>query len=117
MENFGGQITSTIFALLFVGVLAWVSLSLLKRVQQGRGIVGNGKTRLSAADLRFVRALPLGTKERVVVVHYRGDELLLGITAGGISLLARSAVPADEAAVPHNVTSANSPEGSRSGAT
>lgn len=94
MDNFAGQITSTLFALAFVGVLAWVSLSLLKRIQQGRGAGGGSAAgRFTPSDLRFVRALPLGTKERVVVVHYRGDELLLGLTAGGISLLARSPLP------------------------
>jgi flagellar protein FliO/FliZ len=91
MENFGGQIVSTLIALAFVGVLAFFSLSLLKKFQQGNFRRG-GANRKVDVDLRFVRSLQLGTKERVVVVHYDGDELLLGVTVGGISLLTRRPV-------------------------
>jgi flagellar protein FliO/FliZ len=41
----------------------------------------------------------VGARERVVVVHYRGEEWVLGVTAGGISLLARAPAP-DAAPVP-----------------
>jgi flagellar biogenesis protein FliO len=36
----------------------------------------------SASDdaLRFVRALPVGTKERVVIVEHRGARWMLGVT-------------------------------------
>lgn len=87
MDNFASQLLSTLLALAFVGALAWVSIGLLKRMQQGRA---GGKGPDAASELRFVRALPVGTKERVVVVHYRGEEWLLGVTTGGISLLSRS---------------------------
>jgi len=87
-NNFANQLLSTLLALAFVGGLAWVSIALLKRLQQGRG-----KGRSTESELRFVRALPVGTKERVVVMQYGGEEWLLGVTAGGISLLSRQPLP------------------------
>ena len=38
--------------------------------------------------LRFVRALSVGAKERVVVVEHRGARWMLGVTAGGMSTIA-----------------------------
>jgi len=92
-SSFPTELLRTLFALAVVAGLAWASLALLRRLQQGRGARGAGP----GADLRFVRALPVGAKERVVVVQYRGDEWLLGVTAGGISLLSRTPIdtPAD----------------------
>ena len=95
MENFSRELTSTLLALAFVAALAWVAIALLKRLQQGR--IGRSTGR-PQAELRFVRALPVGSKERVVVMQYRGEEWLLGVTAGGISLLARSPIDAPAAA-------------------
>jgi flagellar protein FliO/FliZ len=92
MENFATSVATMLVALAFVLLLAWGALHLLKRFQPGRGGAGG------APDaLRFVRALPVGARERVVVVHYRGEEWVLGVTAGGISLLARTPVAEDAA--------------------
>jgi flagellar protein FliO/FliZ len=95
MESFSRELTSTLLALAFVAALAWVAIALLKRLQQGRLRGASGRPQ---AELRFVRALPVGSKERVVVVQYRGEEWLLGVTAGGISLLARNPLEAPSAA-------------------
>lgn len=92
MDNFSSQLLSTLLALAFVGLLAWVSLAMLKRLQQGRLLPGSRGA--DAGELRFVRALPVGAKERVVVMHYRGEEWVLGVTGGGISLLSREPVAA-----------------------
>jgi flagellar protein FliO/FliZ len=86
MDSFSRELLNTLIALAFVGGLAWVALALLKRIQQGRSGAGPGR---ASDTLRFVRALPVGAKERVVVVQYRGEEWLLGVTTGGISLLSR----------------------------
>lgn len=75
----------TMLATAFVIALAYASLKLLKRFQTGRAERGEGQDETIA----FVRSLPLGTRERVTVVRYRGETLMLGVTAGGISLLAR----------------------------
>jgi flagellar protein FliO/FliZ len=70
-------------------VLAYVSLSLIKRMQERRlgGVIG--KAAVEKSKLVFVRAMPVGAKERVVVIQYRGEEWLLGVSAGGISVLGR----------------------------
>ena len=86
MENFASSVATMLIALAFVIALAWVALRLLKRLQAGR------PASQSADAPRFVRALPVGARERVVVMHYRGEEWVLGVTAGGISLQAREPV-------------------------
>lgn len=82
--SFVTSAAATAVALALVLALAWGSLWLLRRVQRpARGDPG----------LRFVRALPVGSRERVVVLHYEGEEWVLGVTAGSISLLARKPLP------------------------
>jgi flagellar protein FliO/FliZ len=95
MENFAASVATMLVALAFVLLLAWLSLHLVKRLQAGR----RGGAAGAPEALRFVRALPVGARERVVVVHYRGEEWVLGVTAGGISLLGRAPAP-DAAPVP-----------------
>lgn len=87
MENFASSLVSMLIALALVLALAWVSLRLLKRMQYGRASAGTQEA------MRFVRALPLGQRERVVVMHYRGEEWVLGVTAGGITLLDKRPAP------------------------
>jgi flagellar protein FliO/FliZ len=83
MESFAMNFVVTMLALGFVLALAWGALRLLKARLQPRGVPGRGDD-----ALRFVRALPLGTKERVVIVEHRGERWMLGVTAGGISTIA-----------------------------
>jgi flagellar protein FliO/FliZ len=81
VSGLAGSIATTLIALIVVLALAWLALRLLKRVQQGKpGEDG---------ELKFVRSLPLGPKERVVLIAHRDKEYLLGVTAAGISLIAR----------------------------
>jgi flagellar protein FliO/FliZ len=91
-----GTFLGVLAALAFVLVLAWAVLRLLRRWQD----------RAPAADadgqLRFVRALALGPRERAVLIETRGERLLLGVTAGGISLLARWAVAPGAMAAPED---------------
>jgi flagellar protein FliO/FliZ len=84
MESFALSFASMLLALAIVIALAWVVLRLLRSRMQPRGAAGN------ATDdaLRFVRALPVGAKERVVIVEHRGARWMLGVTAGGISTIA-----------------------------
>mgnify|MGYP001626201701 CR=1 FL=1 len=65
-----------IFVLAIFLVLVWV----LKRFQPG--VTGS-----SSAILRVVATLPLGTRERLLLVDLQGQQLLLGISPAGISLL------------------------------
>ncbi len=77
------EIGGVLAALVVVSLLAWAAIALMKRFQ----VQGPGGA--SADDLRFLRALPLGPRERLVVVEWRGETLLLGVTAGGISVIER----------------------------
>jgi flagellar protein FliO/FliZ len=92
---------SMLLALGVVIAVAWFALKLLRDRMQPRV-----KTPGGADDgLRFVRALPVGAKERVVIVEHRGTRWMLGVTAGGISTIAQwpadaappSALPGDDA--------------------
>jgi flagellar protein FliO/FliZ len=83
MESFATNFAVTLLALGFVIALAWVCLRLLRDRLQPRGAPGQADD-----ALRFVRALPVGTKERVVIVEHQGARWMLGVTAGGISTIA-----------------------------
>jgi flagellar protein FliO/FliZ len=85
MESFAMSFVTMLLALGVVIALAWVALRLLRDRLQPRvkpGAVGSDDT------LRFVRALPVGAKERVVIVEHRGARWMLGVSAGGISTIA-----------------------------
>jgi flagellar protein FliO/FliZ len=86
MDGFVQQFLTMLVALAGVLALAWGGLHLLRGRLAGRAPRG-GATDDEA--LRFVRALPVGPKERVVLMDHRGERWMLGVTAGGISLLAR----------------------------
>jgi flagellar protein FliO/FliZ len=84
MEPFLLSFVSMLVALAVVLALAWVALRFMRSRYSPRAPQGG------AADdsLRFVRALPVGAKERVVIVEHRGERWMLGVTAGGISTIA-----------------------------
>jgi len=85
MESFAVNFVGTMLALTVVLVIAWFALRLVRDRLQPHlrpGQQGSGDA------LRFVRALPVGAKERVVIVEHRGERWMLGVTAGGISTLA-----------------------------
>ncbi|MFG6460770.1 flagellar biosynthetic protein FliO [Roseateles sp. DXS20W] len=88
MQDLLLNLASTVLALAFVLALAWVLIKGWRRLQDRAG------TTDGAGDaLRFVRALPLGARERVVLLDHAGERWMLGVTAGGISLLARWPLP------------------------
>jgi len=85
MESFALSFTSMILALAVVLALAWVLLRVLRsRLSPRASARGGGDD----DTLRFVRALPVGAKERVVIVEHRGERWMLGVSAGGISTIA-----------------------------
>ena len=77
-------------ALTIVLALAFFSLKLLKRAQTGRPGASD--------EIRYVRALPVGPRERLTLVEYRDEVLLLGVTAGQITVIDRRPRPAEEPA-------------------
>jgi len=84
MESFALSFASMLLALVIVLGLAYVVLRVMRARMQPRGPQGTG----SDDALRFVRALPVGAKERVVIVEHRGARWMLGVTAGGINTIA-----------------------------
>lgn len=86
-----GTVLSSLLAIVFsialVLGLAWGALWLLKRWQD-RALAGQAAGS-GERTLRFVRALPLGPRERVVLVDTGNETLLLGVTAASITLLSR----------------------------
>jgi flagellar protein FliO/FliZ len=84
MESFALSFASMLLALAIVLALAYVVLRVMRSRMQPRGPQGTG----SDDALRFVRALPVGAKERVVIVEHRGARWMLGVTAGGINTIA-----------------------------
>ena len=84
MESFALSFASMVLALAVVIAIAWVLLRLLRNRMQPRGAPGS----VGDETLRFVRALNVGAKERVVIVEHRGARWMLGVTAGGISTIA-----------------------------
>ncbi|MFC4293090.1 flagellar biosynthetic protein FliO [Sphingorhabdus arenilitoris] len=80
------SILAIIIALALVIALAWGAIWLLKKLQDRQmGLADQGDGR---GNIRFVRALPLGQRERVAIIEIDGERFLIGITAGNISLLA-----------------------------
>ncbi|MGK6325158.1 flagellar biosynthetic protein FliO [Sphingomonas sp. DT-51] len=85
-----GTVVSSVVALVLslgmVLALAWGSIYLLRRWQE-RSLGSRAAGVSGERALRFVRALPLGPRERIVMVEVGGETLLLGIGAGGVTLL------------------------------
>lgn len=85
-----GTVISSLFAtVLSLGVvlgLAWIGLRGLRLWQERLHGAARGE---EDAPIRFVRAMPLGQRERVALIRVHGETLLIGVTAGSISLLAR----------------------------
>lgn len=73
-----------IIALAIVLGLAWVSLRFLRKWQdRGLGVRPGEPER----SLRFVRALPVGQRERLMLVEAEGELMLIGVSAGSVTLL------------------------------
>jgi flagellar protein FliO/FliZ len=96
MEPFVSNFARMLAALALVLALAWVALRVLRgRLGTATPRALGGPANLDA--LRFVKALAVGTKERVVLVEHRGERWLLGVAAGGISTIAHWPAQADVA--------------------
>jgi flagellar protein FliO/FliZ len=84
MESFALSFASMVLALAIVLGIAWILLRLLRNRMQPRSTAGG----TGDETLRFVRALHVGAKERVVIVEHRGARWMLGVTAGSINTIA-----------------------------
>lgn len=85
----------TMLALAFVLALAWLFLRLLKRATTLRSVDGR-------APPQVLQAVPLGGRERLVVVRDGDHEYVLGVTAASVSLIdKRAAAPAPASVATH----------------
>lgn len=84
-----GAVLSSIFAIVlslaFVIALAWGALWLLRKFQDGS--FGRLNADEDGVTLRFERALPVGPRERIVIVEVEGERMMLGVTAQAITPL------------------------------
>ena len=81
------SIIAIVIALALVLGMAWGVIWLLKKVQDRQLAATAGGE--DAQPIRFLRSMPLGQRERVVLIEARGETMLVGVTAGSITLLAR----------------------------
>jgi len=78
MNNFPTTLVLTVLALVLVLVLAWLAIRLLAHL--GKGTLNNGRIKLT-------HTLPLGARERLILVECDDVSYLLGVTANGISVI------------------------------
>lgn len=78
MNSFPTTLLFTLLALILVLVLAWFAIRLLSQL-------GGGKLR--GGRIRLTHTLPLGAREKIILVECDDKAYLLGVTAHGISLL------------------------------
>lgn len=79
------SLLAMIISLAFVVALAWGTLWLLKRFQDGS--FGKFVSPDGGRSLRFEKALPIGPRERLVLVEVDGEQMLLGVTAHAITTI------------------------------
>lgn len=79
------SLATTALALVFVLALAWLLLRGLKRLQQRGGLRG-GQTDAP----QVMQSVGLGPRERLMTVHWRGRDYLLGVTAASVTLIDRA---------------------------
>ena len=85
-EGLGSMLGTTLLSLVAVVALAWVVLWLLKKSSLVQG---------QAQAVKVISSVAVGAKERVVQVQYKDKELLLGVTANAIHVLAESSAKAE----------------------
>jgi flagellar protein FliO/FliZ len=83
---------SLVDSLMVLGSLAFVLLLAVATLRIIKTLQSRTDQRL---DLRFLHALPIGARERLVVVQWQDRLLLLGVSTGGVTVLTNSALAAD----------------------
>ena len=73
-------LASVSLAILIIAALFWGALWVLRRARPNGAIWGAG-------DCRIVRSLPLGPRERLLVVRVGSKNLIVGVGSAAISLL------------------------------
>ena len=100
LPSFGAALLWTVTATALVALVAWAALTLLRRALAGRG-ARLALPRRPGGRLRVVQSVPLGARERAVVLVDEEREYLLGVAAGSVRLLSSRAletgkIPSDD---------------------
>jgi flagellar protein FliO/FliZ len=74
----------TLVALAIVLGIAWLGFKALRQWQDGQ--LGR-KAGQADHQLRFIRALPVGQRERVMLIEAKGELMLIGVSTGSVRLL------------------------------
>lgn len=85
--GFFSALIVTVVSLAVVLGLAWIVILMLKKIQDRS--FGETPGAEGGRPLRFIRALPLGPRERVALIEAEGERLLVGVSAGSVTLIAR----------------------------
>jgi len=72
----------TILALVAVLVIAWFAIRFLANLNK----INAGATR----PIKILHTMAVGSRERLVLINYQGRDILLGVTAGGISVIEKT---------------------------
>lgn len=75
MNGFPTTLLLTMIALVAVMVAAWLIL---------RGIASMGKLKNINGRIKVSESVAVGPKERIVLVDFEGQSLLIGVSAGGL---------------------------------
>lgn len=93
MDNFPLSLLFTIFALALVLVLAWFAIRMLAKF-------GNGQ--MKGGRIKLTHTMPLGARERLVLVECDDTTYFLGVTASGISVIDQKPTETPEQSVNKN---------------
>ena len=77
-SSFPLSLLVTVLALIAVLALAWFTLRFLSGLNRGR---------LKGGRIQILQTMPVGNRERLVLARVDEQDYLLGVTAGGISLV------------------------------
>lgn len=78
MNSFPTTLLFTLLALILVLVLAWFAIRMLSQLSGGK---------LRGGRIKLAHTLPLGAREKIILVECDDKAYLLGVTAHSISLI------------------------------
>lgn len=85
--EFGQDVTKVFLMLIIVVGLIFACAWLIRRMSGGMGV--------NQKHLRVLSVMPLGTREKIVIVKAASDYLLIGVTPNGIRTLHKFDEPID----------------------
>ncbi len=86
------DLAATIGSLLFVLVLIFGIAWMMKKMRVP-GIMG------SSGPLKVIKQMPIGPKERIMVIQVGEEQLVIGVTASNINLLSKLETPLKESKI------------------